>query len=236
MKFHREWIEQIVLEVVQRIETTLSQSEKYNKPCLLIFFSQQRPQQEVDEIIHFFQKDRQVITWPTNDKDTEHMSLPEHINKAMFMDVNQDLIIRGALGLTGTPASEILSILIHRDVPVSLVPSKELHWILEKSNKQSLTLGTKRYREGIVKHKENLQSYGVTFQKRIDLHQKVLDENDPAYQSDHVEVVTLKKKLLAEQDIHAIHASVILVPPKAIITPLARDVAKNKGIEIRVQD
>ena len=202
-------IERIVEEIISQVETG---HFKY-KPSLLVMYNETK---NLEDDLHYLQRYWNVIK--ANPSEQQSYT---NIQQAAFIHVNQDTLVRAALGLTDTPESKLFSQLMYHEIPIIFV----LEPSLEKLLQASTTLH--KYAVYIKKmnaYKEMIEKFGVSF--------KVLEELQPVMQSSSKKKVEPTKTLITEVDIENFNSSQLIVEPGMIITPLAIDKAKERGITI----
>lgn len=233
MKVNQTLLEQIILEVIERL--TVSE-----KPQLLLVHNDKPPREQLDWIVSELQEHWQIRLVNGNDAegvddhiewlfegrfvggsvDSSDAALP-HI---AFLDADQDVIVRGALGLTDTPASRLLASALREGCTILIQPSKDMQWLLGTDDQAVIPARATRYHEHLFQYKNRLVEFGAWF--------GMVSTFRPSE-------LRLNRKLLTEKDIHEVDASeirAIRVTSSTIITHLARDAARQKGILIRVDE
>lgn len=152
-------------------------------------------------------------------------TVPEGGREAAFLGVTQDVFVKAALGLADDPAAKRISQLLRRGVRVYLVPDSEFDWILDLDAKDH---PNPEYAALFAGYKRNLERFGA----RVVPWRALLAER-----SDHAEGKTprsavVHRKLLTEQDVRQCTEDVIYIRPSTIVTPLARDAARELGKRI----
>ena len=202
-------IERIVEEIISQVETG---HFKY-KPSLLVMYNETK---NLEDDLHYLQRYWNVIK--ANPSEQQSYT---NIQQAAFIHVNQDTLVRAALGLTDTPESKLFSQLMYHEIPIIFV----LEPSLEKLLQASTTLHQYAvYIKKMNAYKEMIEKFGVSF--------KVLEELQPVMQSSSKKKVEPTKTLITEVDIENFNSSQLIVEPGMIITPLAIDKAKERGITI----
>jgi hypothetical protein len=141
--------------------------------------------------------------------------------KVVFLEASQDLIVKGALGICDTPESELLAACILEYVPVTLIPKRYMFNILNGNQKSN-----QEYVSQLLDYKERLLKYGVSFNTL---------EGFAGYE----EIIADKpeaKKLVTQRDVQDSKSDQIFVDKYTIITPLARDTARELGKSITVME
>lgn len=210
-------IEQIVTEVLKAI----------NKPELPSPFKEDLFVVMGESDINPTKLAKLEAKWNLNIIEAGNKSIPDSSAKVVFLDASQDLLVKGALGITDTPESLLLSQLILTEVPVTIIPCTILERLLfEEVNSLNL-----EYKALFRKYKEILNSFGVgieSFEKYI-LH---LDGE----QKDLKSSLSFHSKVLTHRDVQMFTTQKITIDKKTIVTPLARDTAKEMGKMIEVID
>lgn len=205
MKIDSKLLEQIILEVVSRLTA---------KPRLLLVHDGNRKPENIESLVLELQDYWQVDVFNTNESNQE----PTEFVHLAFLDANQDLLVRGALGLIDTPTSRLLSKALLEGLPVLLEPAKDIRWLIQTKDEPPIPERAKRYRTHLYNYKHILATFGAWFGMISSWHPSEL-------RYDH--------KLITERDIQQMDASEVRVSTSTIITALAHDAARKKGIQIR---
>ena len=136
-----------------------------------------------------------------------------------FLDVSQDLLARGALGLTDTPGSNLLAKAFQRGCPVLFELSAELEWLVKNENEAMLDR-VNRYRTQLLKYKYLLIEFGVWF---------------GGIESLRPFQLLYDRRILTEKDIQNIEYPEVRVSSNTIITSLAKDTARERRIKLKVE-
>jgi hypothetical protein len=208
MKIDQQLLEQIILEVASRI---------IEKPKLLLVYETTTKTEKIEYLLSKFQDLWQVDVFNTDD---DHLKEQFDYQQLVFLDVNQDLLAKGAMGLTDTPASLLLAKALLKGYSVFFEPSKDMRWLLEKRDQHSIPERVIRYRTHLRKYKKKLREFGVWF--------GYIESLQPSQ-------LVYDRRLLTEKDIRTINATEMRVASTTIITNLARDAAKEKGIKIWIE-
>jgi hypothetical protein len=206
MKINQQAIEEIIRQVLAKLQ---------EKPKLLLVYENKENTKKLEYLISKLQEYWQVEVFSTADNSLYELS---DIQNLAFLDVSQDLLVRGALGLTDTPGSNLLAKALHRGCMVLFEPSDELQWLVKQKNKV-MPERVQRYRAQLLKYKNLLIEFGVWFGG--------VDALRPSQ-------LRYDRRVLTEKDIQKIKSTEIHVSPKTIITSLAMDTARERGIQIRV--
>jgi hypothetical protein len=207
MKVTQQLLEQIILEVLGQLTA---------KPKLLLVYEGTKRPEKIEYLISKLQDHWQIEVFSTTDDRLEVQSDFQHL---AFLDTSQDLLVRGALGLTDTPATRLLAQALQQGLPVLMEPSKEIQWLLQKRDQTPIQEPANRYRTHLLEYKNKLVEFGAWFGLIDFLHPSQLRYD---------------RRLLTEKDIQNMDSSEIRVSSNTIITHLARDMAREKGIQIRV--
>jgi hypothetical protein len=207
MKVNQNLLEKIILEVVGRLAA---------KPKLLLVYDGIQNTESIEPLISKLQDYWLVELFSTTDNIVQEHSEFLHL---AFLNTNQDLLARGALGLTDTPTSKLLAQALQNGWPVLFEPSKDIQWLLQKQDHQPIPEQTNPYRTHLLQYKNKLVEFGAWF--------GLITSWRPSQ-------IRYGCKLLTEKDIQKMDSSEILVSSSTIITHLARDTARQKGIQIRI--
>lgn len=212
-------IEQVVREVIARMQD-LGAGVAVQKPGLLLVHGEHRSQAEVEEMAAKLRSRWHVCTSSFGTPDL--VAAADGISCAVLIDSQQDLLVRGALGFTDSPPAELLAHLLHNGIPVTLVLAPALARILQFAHADDkLPEPAKRYRQVLRQHRDTLVSFGAKFAS--DLYELDVDNEKTLYFDD---------KLLTHYKVQSTDVTTIVVSRNSLITPLARDTAKEKGITI----
>jgi hypothetical protein len=209
----RPMVEQIVAEVVKRLMSADSMPSRKLKHNLLV----------VGETAHLDPNLLKTINshWNIIQCDTLEEAKLHTAMKVVFLEASQDLIVKGALGICDTPESELLAACILEYVPVTLIPKRYMFNILNGNQKSN-----QEYVSQLLDYKERLLKYGVSINTL---------EGFAGYE----EIIADKpeaKKLVTQRDVQDSKSDQIFVDKYTIITPLARDTARELGISITVME
>lgn len=209
----RHMIEQIVEEVVKNLFGATSAPNPKMKHNLLAVGDLNRIDPALLEVLE--------ANWNILPYDSSENPQLHTVMKVIFLDASQDLFVKGALGICDTPESELLSACIIDYVPVTLIPKTNLYKIL---NGEKKTNG--EYFLSLMEYKEKLLKFGVEINSLDDF------AAPKPFSSDQPDV----KKLITQRDVQECKKNEILVDKETIITPLARDAARELGKSIVVMD
>lgn len=206
MRINRETLEKIIREVLARLQ---------DKPKLLLVNDGVNNQVKLEYLLSKLKDHWQVEAFNSADSSLEEQSDFQYL---AFLDVSQDLLARGAMGLTDTPGSKLLAKALHKGTPVLFEPSADFEW-LAKQEFMEVPERVKRYRAHFMRYKDQLIEFGVWFDQ--------IESLRPSQ-------VRYDRKVLTEKDIESLNTTEIRVSSKTIITSLAKDTARARRIEIRV--
>lgn len=211
-------IEQVVRAVIASMQD-LGPKVAEQKPCLLLVHGKHRAQAEVEEIAGALMTKWQVRTISFDSPDLG--SAANDISRAVLIDIEQDLLVRGALGLTDSPPSELLAHVLQNGIPVTLVLAPTLARMLQSvPSDDKLPEPAKRYRQHIRKHRDTLVSFGAKFANLYEL------------EEDNAMTLHFNGQVLTHFNVQDTDVTTIVVSQNSLITPLARDTAKEKGITL----
>ena len=208
-------IEQIVLEVLKRLDKSDNQHLNV-KPKLLIV----KESAAIDPI----QIKKLETSWTLVYGDDQKENLPKDIQGILFAEAKQDLLVKGALGMTDTLESYLLAEALLEGISVSLIPSVTLGNVLLSSNQKKPV--NNKYAAHLIAYKNTLESFGVKIQSFERFLQSGLNRHS----------LSFTERVLTQRHVKLVEEEKITVLPKTIITPLARDTARELGKEICVID
>lgn len=201
-------IEEIVIEILKKLR-----GEHDEKPNLLVInFSE-------DAHINWLKKQWNVI-----EMNSKFHELPLDVQDAVFLNVTQDFLVKGALGIADTPESKILCHLIMQGFRIRFIPSLDLEWILDFDVKK---VANSAYVSHLANYKKILESFGVQIIPLAELVPTGSVSKDQ---------ITFHGKLLKQSDVETIKDEKIVIHKSTIVTPLGRDAARERGKSICVID
>jgi hypothetical protein len=212
---HHALIEQIVVEVLKRLDKSDKQHLNV-KPKLLIV----KEAAAIDPI----QIKKLETSWTLVYSDDQKENLPKDIQGILFAEAKQDLLVKGALGITDTLESYLLAEALLEGISVSLIPSVTLGNVLLSSNQKKRV--NNKYAAHLIAYKNTLESFGVKIQSFERFLQSGLNRHS----------LSFTERVLTQRHVKLVEEEKITVSPKTIITPLARDTARELGKEICVID
>ncbi|MBU8769098.1 hypothetical protein [Cytobacillus oceanisediminis] len=209
----RHLIEQIVEEVVKNLFDAKSAPNSKAKHNILAVGDLGKVDPNILEVL---EENWNVLPYDFSEEAELH-----NVMRVIFLDASQDLFVKGALGICDTPESELLSACIIDYVPVTLIPKTKLYKIL---NGEKKTNG--EYFSSLMEYKEKLLKFGVEISSLEDFAvSKPISADQP-----------VSKKLITQRDVQECKMNEILADKQTIITPLARDTARELGKSIIVMD
>ena len=204
----REFIEKIVREVL---------AEETKPPLFTIHSSTERTMKQVKALRR---------RWKIIGLSSEDQDIPEGIEHAVFLDVDQDLLVKAAVGITDTQGGQLFSKLMVHNVQVYFIPSPDLKRILSRDE---TLFKHKKYIKHLRHYEKQLQDFGVRFSS---LESLLPNEIDPNRHSLSDRSNFFSEKLLTQKIVETWKGDRIMVHSGTLITPLARDTAKERGIAI----
>jgi hypothetical protein len=207
-------VEEIVTEVLQRMELL----HKGKNPQLLVIHQQSEiSRAQIEELKRH---------WNIVEMTSGSSQIPLAVQRAVFLEVNQDLLVKGAIGITDSPDSLLFSKLMFQGCQVDFVPDNLLWWSLNLDIDKQVN---KKYISKLLHYQTQLQDFGVQIRP---LKYIIPKEEEESMSSAIKEPIDFFEKLLTKGLIEEWKHSLIRVQPNTIITPLALDMAKEMGITI----
>ncbi|MFE8700874.1 hypothetical protein ACFYKX_09625 [Cytobacillus sp. FJAT-54145] len=197
-------IETIVKEVISQLEG-IGHSVK---PKLLVVSKEEGMEGEINVLL----KDWEIVRVHNQSKISFN-----DIQQALFLNVHQDALARMAAGFTDTHESKLFADLIYHEMPITMTLEASLQKLLDVNGK---THRYPNYIKKIVTFKETVEGFGVNFQSVNTLKAFKMQDSQ------------ILKKLITQEDIENLVGKRLTVKPRTIITPLAKDKARELGIEI----
>ncbi|PIC70844.1 hypothetical protein CSV77_05915 [Sporosarcina sp. P16b] len=196
---HKNAIEDIVQEVLNQLGKSKLYVNDTSLPLLYVHHAD-------NETVQILNEDWKVTKNPEESAD--------HV---LFCDVSQNVLVKGAMGLADDPCSKWLATFLLNGKKVTMIPSKDLEWLLCLDEKYT------PYKSYLFAHKEKLEGFGVHFTTLNNFTRSLKNVNN-----------LLAEKLLTEKIVKNTLSKVIFIGPATIVTPLARDTAKELGKVITV--
>ncbi|GHH99281.1 hypothetical protein [Neobacillus kokaensis] len=215
----RNIIEQIVLEVMKQLALKDQiPSINIQKPKLLIVGD--------TSFVEPSYLSRLETKWDSiKDNESEKIKL-DQINQVVFLHATQDLLAKGALGIFDTKESKLLSKCLLESVPVSIIPTVYLQEHLFNENPKN-----KPYVSQLQEYKQRLLTFGA----KVETIESFIAKSGNAAEAITAKTsITKKKKLLTQRDVQDCRDIELVVDDQTIITPLARDTAREMGKIIKV--
>ncbi|WP_394137970.1 hypothetical protein [Cytobacillus oceanisediminis] len=210
----RPMIEQIVAEVVKRLVDADSPPSRKPKHNLLVVGETA----SLDpDLLKKMNAQWNIIHFETLEEAELHT-----VMKVVFLEASQDLIVKGALGICDTLESDLLGACILEYVPVTLIPRGYLFNILSGDKKNA----NQEYVSQLLDYKERLLKFGVSVNTLEGF------AGSEKVHRDKFEV----KKLITQRDVQDCKSDQMVVDKHTIITPLARDTARELGKSITVME
>ncbi|MGG1658023.1 hypothetical protein [Brevibacillus sp. NRS-1366] len=202
----RTEIEAVVREILQKLKL-----ESSIRPNLVVLNA------ATDFEVEQLEQHWNVISMPPTSNN-----FPANVQDAVFLNVTQDLLVKGALGIVDTPECKMLSQLLLKGVRISFIPSVDLEWILDFTGKE---VANSAYGNHLASYKKMLEGFGVQVIPLVKLVPKASHDR-----------ITFHGKLVTQREIEHIKDEKIWIHKSTIVTPLARDAAREKGKSICVID
>ncbi|WP_088032087.1 hypothetical protein [Evansella clarkii] len=163
--------------------------------------------------------------WTVKTKSPDEELDLSHISNAVFFDVGQDLLVKGAIGIADTAESQLFHKLIQQGAKISFLLYRTMD--IFAGEKKYAPSVNETYFDMLSGYIHSIRKYGVTVLKSDQI--KLLAYPEPAESKPFV----YDKKLLGQRDVEKWTYSSLLVSKHTIVTPLARDTAKTLSIDIR---
>lgn len=211
----RKLIEEIVKEVLNKLNTISS-----SKKTLYVVNAKKVTKKMLEKLTAHWEL-KHILTFPD-----EHFPDIEHV---LFLNGTLDLLAKGALGISDTFESELLSHFILKGVTVDIVLNEQISWLADNTLQPPKNI---EYVKTFMSYKEKLERYGVhlvTLDKFISIHSQP-HINQKVSQNK----INYHGKLLTQAEIEQSPYNPIVISKTTIVTPLARDRARELGITIHV--
>ncbi|ERI04284.1 hypothetical protein [Aneurinibacillus aneurinilyticus] len=242
MTYDTALIERIVAEVIGRLRPETERSRPTRPGLLLVY-----PGEFESQAVAVVEKELQAgwNVYHAQIEEMEHVSLHRDVKRLVFLQTDQDLLMRGALGLTGTVASQLLAEGLLRGLPALLVPCSSLKWLLDvRAGEAVLSPAAKRYRQHIRTHAAELGAFGATLGSMADVlaladtfvEEEVTGESMEGRTSRSERTTVFEGKVLTQNDVQQAKERVLYVSSSTVVTPLARDAARTNGVTIQVDE
>ncbi|WCK52588.1 hypothetical protein PP175_14205 [Aneurinibacillus sp. Ricciae_BoGa-3] len=218
----REIVEEIVIQVLKKMGRPFDKCEVESKPDLLVI-----------NALEGFKNDELEKCWNFIRLPAASENFPSNVRDIIFLDATQDLLVKGALGITDTPDSKTLANVMMKGLNISLIPCSEFEWIINSDVKK---VPNKEYFIHLLKYKEMLERFGVRIHSLANLSSSISRFGDQIIGSYVGEQVTFQGKLLTQRDVQSIKEKKIIIRKSTIVTPLALDALRELGKTISVID
>ncbi|MCM3572289.1 hypothetical protein M3172_03740 [Mesobacillus subterraneus] len=247
----RNLVQSIVIEVIRALEKEQEAETASSLPKLLIIGDASWISEDTLKKL----KQNWEVSYSREPKAKECESA-DHI---FFFNASQDFIVKGALGIADTQDTILLSHLLLVGKKVTISPEEGLAGYLNQNLGQS-----NRYIKQLKKYVEKLVEFGAEIEaieefakKQPGLSEAYSKTNSSGHSlagiksaatldtssqriTEHASTSTNsgieKKKLLTQRDVQDCQATEIIVCKSTIITPSARDAAKELGKSIVVTE
>ncbi|MGM0900635.1 MAG: hypothetical protein ACQEXB_05935 [Bacillota bacterium] len=213
---NREMIEQIVREVVQQLAQKDRDIEDQDKSKLLVVgdtsFIEQAALLQLQKL------------WDVVQYDVESKVRLDSYKHVLFLHTTQDLLVKGALGIIDTPECKLLSRCLIESCPVTLIPTVYLQdqLLSESPKNKAYIIQLQRYQQTILEYGGCIE----TFERFI---AATIQSEGPKQES---VPESSKKRILTRRDIQDCTEKFLKVDSNTIITPLAKDTARELGVDI----
>ncbi|MEK4024947.1 hypothetical protein [Sporosarcina sp. FSL W7-1283] len=191
-------IEKIVRNVIMQLDIKPQMPGEVSKPSLFVHNADERTISRLEE-------NWKVICEPITE-----------IPNVIFLEVSQNILAKGALGLTDDPDSQLLSELLLQGKQITMIPVLTLEWVFSPERLRT------KYHDQLVTYKKKLESFGVTFTTLEMFISSGLEKNQQSF-----------CELLTDQEVRKYTDETIWIEKSTIVTPLARDTARELGKTIK---
>ncbi|PLS17311.1 hypothetical protein CVD28_12130 [Bacillus sp. M6-12] len=214
----RELIEKIVFEVLTKMNVAESaENFLHSKPNLMVV----KGDKEID-ISSLKQLESKWNVLFTSASDPK-----EAVHAVLFLNADQDLLVKGALGIADTSQSSLLAKYLLKGSEVTLIPDT----LLENAILADDQITKNAYAAQLLEYKERLQTYGVKIESLTNFLESAGQNLKQPEQA-----LSFEGKLLSQKEVQASTEQDIKISAKTIVTPLARDTARDLGKTISVID
>jgi len=223
----RSMIETIVLEVIRALENEDNTEVTPDQPKLLI----------AGDASWIFENTLEKLkqNWDLNFAREPKIEDCESVEHIIFFRASQDLIAKGALGIADTPESILLAQCLLTGKKATIVPEPPLeeHLLAKKGSSSG-----SKYIQKLLNYVEELNSFGFKVESIDDFANrgKGSQKAEPVPQLQPASPSAGKKKLLTQRDVQDTKTEQIYVCKNTIITPSARDAARELGKSIIVAE
>ncbi len=201
-------IESIVREVIRQLEP----ANGTPKPKLLVISKEEN---DLEAEIHHLS-----TYWNVEQATPKACYSYMDVRQALFFNIDQDTLVRIALGFTDTLESKLFIQLITQEIPISIVLEPSLQKLI-----QSNEMGHRyvNYINKICSYKKTVEEFGVSFTQLEEL-------NRLQQRTCNKEVKA--SKLITQEKMERFSGDKLVIKPGMILTPLAKDKANERGIDI----
>nr|WP_263326429.1 hypothetical protein [Neobacillus sp. Marseille-Q6967] len=203
---NKELIEEIVKEILRKIDSPI-------KNKLLV---NHRGMEKDLESIEWLKR-----YWHVVELTNANEHIPPSSQNAVFLEVDQDLFVKAALGITDTKESLLFSKILLHGMQIDFILIDSLWRALNETNSHT----NKRYLKMLLGYQNQLSNFGVRFFPSC--HYIVPDQKSP-----NMIGAEYQEKLLTKAVIDGWKKDSITVKSNTIITPMAREAAKERKITI----
>ncbi|CAG9620304.1 hypothetical protein [Sutcliffiella rhizosphaerae] len=205
----RELVEQIVLEVLKRLPITDENTKVVTKRNLLVYKSKSNETITSPAMEH---------SWNIISKSVEDETVPNDVHAVLFLHGSRDLLVKGALGITDTPETSRLASILMQGIDTTIIPTEMLKQVIYEDERKVVN---NEYMSQLLTYKKKLESFGVSFQSFAAFEERLATKESTK------DVSTFEGPLLTERDIYLQEEDIIYISSATIITPLARDAARE---------
>jgi len=214
MQVDPKFVEMLVREVLKQLGTQSPCPKIVTKPNIFVVNIPN------DETITWMKSQWNVL----NEKGDSLADTPA-FQEAVFFQVRQNLIVKGALGLADDRESQVLAELLLKGKTVTMVSAPDMEWLVKKVEKVETT---SYYHQQLRAYKIKLESFGVRFVFLEQfLNKKYHAQAHTISGEENLDI--FPHKLLTEQGVKDHKDIEIYIRKSTIVTPLARDMAKELG-------
>jgi hypothetical protein len=207
----RGLIEKVVAEVLTKL--TSFDNLSLPKPNLLVVGDYSKVDSIYQEQIH---SKWNIVHYHSIEDRKVHFP-----KRVLFLEGDQDLVVKGALGISDTSETELLAWSLLQSIPVSLIPLDYLHTILLEDDQAK-----SEYISQLKSYKDRLVKFGVSV------------ESLDSFSNENIhfpkELPSGKRKLLTQRDVQSHKGMRLDIDQGTIVTPLARDTARERGMTIHI--
>ncbi|WP_281974679.1 hypothetical protein [Halobacillus litoralis] len=208
--YDRKLIQQIVVEILK--DEKILQDTPISKPTLHVVTTE-----GCHEGLEGWKND-----WNLKCMKPEEVDASETISHALFPHVEQDLFVKSALGVTDTAESRCFSELLSGGTRVHFLLDRSMNLLFTPSE-----LTPAPYIERLRTYEDNLRSYRVSVLPSGDVLSPPGEASSSPFYFDG--------KLLTQKEMSKWLYNDILISRETIVTPLAKDTAREENITISIE-